>query len=262
MEILLCTNIKDEHNYPEWILYHLKLGFTHILIWDDESEEPVVYDDPRVEIHVLHKKKKDYVEASVQKAKQLGVEWILHIDGDEYLYLGGKMIECFLESYRHPNLKAIVFPWLWFGSSGENREQKGKVLSIYKKCHRKTSLYIKTLARVKHIQEAKNAHLYLFKQNPDLFCQFAGENHKSIRYGSMYPEKCTTPNKTTVCIAHFYYQSWDTFRRRRSRIRDDINDVWHFPSLDLHNPTPKEGFHKNYNELEFPYLYDFYSNSV
>lgn len=259
MKILLSTNIKDEYNYREWILYHLKLGFTDIVLWDDGSEEPVVFDDPRVRIFVLHRKKKGYMEASLEKAREVGAEWLLHLDGDEYLYLGGRSIQDFLKESDHPELKAIVFPWLWFGSSGKNREIRGKVLTEYTRCHRKTSLYIKTMCRVRHVKEAQSAHTYIFLDDPKLYTQFAGESHQRIRYGSMYPEKCTKPHKGTICIAHFYYQSWDTFRRRRSRTRDDTEDVWHFPGLDLTQPIPNEGFHATYNDMEFPFLSDFFT---
>ena len=38
---ILSTNVKDENNILEWIIYHLLIGFDKILIIDNNSKIPV-----------------------------------------------------------------------------------------------------------------------------------------------------------------------------------------------------------------------------
>lgn len=257
MKILLCTNIKDEHNYKEWIKYHLALGFTNICIWDDESQEPVAYEDSRVFVTKKHSKKREYILASLNYARTIEADWLLHLDGDEYLYLGGKSLSEFLELRLKWKTKAIVFPWLFFGSNGKQEEKKGFVLDEFTQCNRKTSVYIKTMAYVPCIEDVRNAHIYIFKKDPEYLTFYGNEIYPITRYVSMYPEKAKLPTSETACIAHYYTQSWETFKRRRIRMRDDIQEVWSF-SFDLTSVKPTSDFEKWNNHMSFPFVKDYF----
>ena len=40
-DFILCTNVKDEKNILEWIIYHLLIGFDKIFIIDHMSKNPI-----------------------------------------------------------------------------------------------------------------------------------------------------------------------------------------------------------------------------
>lgn len=257
MRLLLSTNVKDEKNIQEWIHYHLKLGVPRILIWDDFSEKPVISNDDRVEVRLFHAKKNEYMEKSVGYALEQNAEWTLHLDGDEYLYLGGQSIESFLDQWED-HQSAIVIPWLLFGSNFKVESTDGRVVPEYTRCNWRTSLYTKTLTRPIRIRGVLNAHIYNLGSDSNQI--FYADGKKMNRYSSMYPEKMCPPTKETVCIAHYQIQSWEDFCFRRKRLRDDLNCVRVFHKLDLDQKIPSPEFHKDSNHLEFLHLSNFINN--
>lgn len=260
MKVLLSTNIKDEHNYQEWIDYHLKMGFSHILLFDDDSIDPVMSSLPNVFIQKKHTKKKEYIESAVDFARKNQIDWMIHLDGDEYLYLGGKTVSEFLETIGL-EVKGIVLPWLLFGPNGKITSERGKCIDQFTRCQRKTNLYTKTFARIDSVVGVKNAHVYEF-QNEGILV-FGDESPKPLnRNSGMFPEKCKIPTKDTVCIVHYYSQSWDIFKKRRSRTRDDKDLKWSFRSIDVSLDHPPPDFFKNLDVLEFPFVLEFYRSLI
>ena len=100
--ILLSTNVRDERNLSEWVLYHWKIGFDGIWIWDDFSTsewspETLLKDLPSLphgkNLELVHGKdhprvrdKKAYMNKAKQYASCNGYDWMIHIDLDEYFY--------------------------------------------------------------------------------------------------------------------------------------------------------------------------------
>lgn len=258
MKCLLSTNAKDEHNIFEWIEYHLLLGFDYILVWDDLSQIPIEYVDTRVRIIRHHAKKIDYMTDSVAFAKRNGYDWILHLDVDEYLYLGvNRHLKEFMRTYLHHNIMVVYFPWTIFGSNYLNvLSPRGSCLEPFTRCNTRTHNYIKTFARVQTITDVKNAHEFKYSQ-PQTTENTVYAPDKTVHQFSAVQARHVQPITLNRCfIAHFRFQSWDLFRERKGRARDDTLKPYKF-QFAL-GDEPSRTFHANSNQMMFPYVWQNY----
>jgi len=107
----IATTVRKPHQINDWIKYHLKIGFDKLYIVLDDENENIDYNDNRVVIFKNTKEwrnnlasggmlgmfSKNYDEevmsrqilnfATIQEyAKSDGINWLLHIDGDEIFY--------------------------------------------------------------------------------------------------------------------------------------------------------------------------------
>lgn len=254
---LLSTNVRDEHNIDEWIRYHVHMS-DRILIWDDGSVEPVSSSHLSVEIRRKHGSKKEYMMWSVEYGREIGAEWTLHIDGDEYLYLGGLCINHILSTLPEC-VVAVYIPWLLFGSNGLETALDGGVVSVYTRSSALTHTLCKTLARVSHIVDVLNPHQYIYTtcQTPQNTIYIDGR--PIVDFSAYQPDKCTHPTSATCCIAHYHIQSWEHFKRRRQRPRDDTGRPRRFPfSFD----TIPKIFHYDSNDITFPFVDIFYKQFI
>lgn len=254
MRCILTANVKDEHNLNEWIKYHLLLGFDFILLWDDFSKLPIQCQHEKVRVIREHFNKNDYMTNSVAFAKQNGFDWIIHLDVDEYLYLGVNVrLTDFINTFGGDDIMAIFFPWVMFGSNNINvLNPKGSCLKPFVKCATKTHKYIKHMARVNMIIGVRSPHEYLYSQS------YTPQNTvlapcKKLRSFIPVQTREIQPVSPNRCfIAHYRFQSWDIFCQRKGRPRDDTQKDWKF-SFDL-NKDPPAFFHIDSNHIHFPYV--------
>ena len=118
--VAICLIVKDEPEMlPEFIDYYLKLGADSIIIYDNDSTEPVVSENPNVIVHRWpsvwpSNQTKAYYDCAVKYKNEY--KWIGFFDTDEYLILKQhNNIKDFLAEYE--NYPAIGINWLCFGSS-------------------------------------------------------------------------------------------------------------------------------------------------
>jgi hypothetical protein len=254
MKCLISTNAKDEHNIQEWAHYHLLLGFDAVLIWDDFSNDPIRVEDNRVRVVRRHADKEGYMMASVAAAKEEGCDWIMHLDADEYLYLGvGVRLPDFLARHTRPETIVVMFPWLIFGSNRiDTLTPKGSCLRPFTRCAPKTHQYIKPLARVSAIIGVNNPHEYKCCQSYTAQNTLYAPDRTPRHFKPLQPREIKSVSPNTCFIAHYRFQSWDIFRHRKGRARDDTQTHWKLP-FSLHdNPPPF--FHANSNQHHFPHV--------
>lgn len=127
--ISLCGICRDEDRYiPEWIAYHLAIGFDHIFLFDNMS-----VNSPKRVIRYPHLTEKVTIvrwpSVPGQNAQQIAynhfletyrdqVEWALVLDLDEFLNLKqDDHVADFLK--RFPSAAGVAINWRMFGSSGE-----------------------------------------------------------------------------------------------------------------------------------------------
>lgn len=258
MKYLLSTNVKDEHNIQEWIHYHLLLGFDSILVWDDFSQTPIQYPDERVHVLRKHSKKVDYITDSVAHAKRRGFEWIIHLDADEYLYLGKDVhLRQFFRDHIHHDIMAVFFPWLLFGSNQINvLEPKGSCLKPFVRCSNKTHKYIKTFARVEMINGVRSPHEYLYSQQQTPQNTVYAPSKPLRQYSPVQTREVQPISPNRCFIAHYRFQSWDLFCHRKGRARDDTLKEWRF-TFSLDNDPPPF-FHADSNHVYFPHVLENY----
>lgn len=254
MKCLLSVNVKDEHNLAEWVSYHLLLGFDFILIWDDFSQTPIEFQHEKIRVLRQHSKKIDYMTDSVAYAKRNGFDWTIHLDGDEYLYLGvDSRLGDFMDAHAHDDKMAILFPWVLFGSNRiDVLEPKGSCLKPFVKCATKTHKYIKQFARVNMITGVRSPHEYIYSQ-PYTHQNTVLAPSKTLRHFSPVQTREIQPVSPNRCfIAHYRFQSWDLFCQRKGRQRDDTLKEWKFPFSLGKEPPPF--FHIDSNQTYFPHV--------
>jgi hypothetical protein len=256
--ILLSTNVKDEHNIQEWIKYHLQMGFDYILIFDDMSSVPVNCCNEKIQIIRHHAQKVEYMNISIDFAKKRNCEFLMYIDGDEYLYFPNHDIQEFISKIP-PNVISIYFPWLNFGSNGHNKVDDGSCIYPYTKCSRKTHIICKPLVRVSCVEKAKNPHEYNYSKQQTLENTLYAEFKKLTKVGPKQHFLRSEVNKNTYCIAHYRTQSWEQFKKRKGRIRDDTGKHWEFP-FSMKSNVPHPEFHMDSNQIEFLWVKQNFEN--
>lgn len=260
MKCFLSTNVKDEHNIQEWLEYHLLLGFDHILIWDDFSQVPIYCPNERVSIIRQHYKKVDYITESVAFAKRRGMDWIMHLDADEYLYVGkDTKLKDFLKRHVHHDTMSIYFPWVLFGSSHLNvLKTRGSCLEPFLQCDTKTHKYIKQLARTNMIIGVRSPHEFVYSQKQTPENTVYAPSKRLFNYNPVQTREIQTVSPNRCFIAHYRFQSWDLFKERKGRQRDDTQQNWKFP-FPL-GDTPPAFFHGTSNQTYFPHVFQNYQN--
>ena len=107
----IVTTVRNPHKIEDWITYHLKVGFDKLYIVLDDENENIEYKDDRVVIfkntkewrnnlatggmlgmfsskydeEVMSRQILNFATVQIQ-AKKDGINWLLHIDGDELFY--------------------------------------------------------------------------------------------------------------------------------------------------------------------------------
>lgn len=148
---------KDEPNLIEWILYHLNLGFNHILINDDNSNPSAIeivkdynnqifkkgdgnilnifyqkygpIDTDKLEIvNVLKNKKRVMFELSDNEKfwqpvfnylNKYNLDYLFQLDMDEYVVLNNKYktIQDFIKRSKYNKLNQLHINWVLFGNN-------------------------------------------------------------------------------------------------------------------------------------------------
>lgn len=161
MKTLLVASIKDEGPWlVEWIAYHRAIGFTDILICQNDSTDgtdallsrlsdigEITYIDnsgcngrPQLSAY-----RKAYESDLYRSA-----DWCLCIDSDEYFVPHDREgVEDFLQTYSE--MDAIAVNWLNFGSSGNDVWQPGLLMDRFTRCAApdcRTNFHFKSFHRI------------------------------------------------------------------------------------------------------------------
>jgi len=302
LRFLLATNVKDELNIHEWILYHIYQGWDHILIYDDFSD-PIKY-PVTCPLHVMsnvtiekrHQTKGTYMRLAIQFGKDNDYDYLFYIDVDEYIvlplstpflkdwFITMKLNKTLQETYKLPQHpiatysipssyipwkcshlqmkyrswpQAIHIPWLHFGSNHLTESpSSSSLITIYTKSDVEFHQTVKWMVRISDVKNVINPHCYSLKQ------YITGEHvHVTTNgdltfvRGARYPTQQQIKKKedqSSVFLAHYSYQSWNEFCRRRSRPRDDTQQRREFSfDLDTSKPPP-DIFHQYSNSIKNP----------
>ena len=81
---ILFSNMRDERNILEWVIYHLLLGFDKIYIFDHLSKVPIAdtlkaYNLPQVHVQRIEDEKTNkagFMKMALEKAQNY--EWLLY----------------------------------------------------------------------------------------------------------------------------------------------------------------------------------------
>lgn len=126
----IFTNIKNEHRYlPQWIEYHIRLGFNKFIIYEDEgsvSHESILNQYNKVVNidfydYVLKNNSDEFKDVTCFNhilSNYNDIDWLIKLDPDEYIFLpGDSTIDDLLynvdESYNQISLK-----WKLYNANG------------------------------------------------------------------------------------------------------------------------------------------------
>ncbi|AYV86694.1 MAG: hypothetical protein Sylvanvirus6_35 [Sylvanvirus sp.] len=231
MPILLSANAKDEKNLVEWVMYHLALGFTHILLFDDFSKIPIEHvlekyvKTNQVTVVQWHTQKGPYIEAAVHFGNLHGFAYMIHLDLDEYLYIKPEFssIQSLVKTYP-VDVSAIYFHWMFFGSNQLEDNTKNTLIDVFTRSEDHLNPHIKTLVNPSLVSGCRDPHTYHFHSHVQVN-RYNGKRER-IRYDdahsiqNQYDKNKDAPG---AYIAHYCYQSWQEYLVRKiQRVRDDI----------------------------------------
>ena len=232
---LISTNVRDEPNIIEWIIYHLLLGFDKIFIIDHLSKTPVkklienyrfknkitVFESCRegpVKMYFLN-------DIILPYAKENNFKYLIHLDGDEYLNLNNNFNNVDeLINYYQSDILAINC--LNFGSSFKktNTNQNNFLIPEFKKCNNTIDNIFKCFIKVNSDIDKFLTPQIITNKNNDT--KYTNIDKKDIYYQDKNFFNKITPkhddiSKFKCFINHYLIQAEEDYYRRKIKRNDD-----------------------------------------
>ncbi|NBP58498.1 hypothetical protein EBU71_18575 [bacterium] len=265
MKTIVFCNARDEDGILEWIAHYINLGFTTVYIYDHKSLIPIesllisrfVVDKthPRCKVivkrldHDIPMMKTTLMREAAMYSKLQGYNWMLYIDADEFLYLkDDKNIQTFLEKYK--NVSQIGINSVFFGSNYHSKQPSGGLLQSFLKSDDIPYKCIKPFVIPKDVRYAINPHYYILRAHKKSdHCENKPLNSKDPWiYETQLPL-----HVIPAYFAHYCYQSYEEYVKRKVRIPRDDNGKFR----DL---LPAEEIHAKYNTMDNEDLYKKYDS--
>ncbi len=210
-DLVLIAICKNEAEYlPEWIEYHVNLGFSKIIIYDNESNDNTVevlkkYIEDGLVDYIWYPGKRMQVRAysdAINRVKQIA-RYVAFMDIDEFLCVNdeSKTVKEVIDEFFRGNLQAggIAIGWWMFGSNYHKVKPEGLVIENYlRRADKSFMLNVKTIGNPRLMVDCYSPHypVYLY-----LACN-ANEKGKKVR-GPFDYEKSTD----IIHINHYFTKS-------------------------------------------------------
>lgn len=256
MKYVIFAMAKMESNYiREWVLYHLKLGFTHIYIYDNEDVPTYKYilEDIKnvIVLHIPGSNTKLGLQPIVihhfQKNYIKNFDFCIHLDIDEFLCLKKhKNIQEFCNKYFDNFTNAIALNWVFFGSNNLIKKDNRSVLERFTKCQKGSNKHIKLLIKVQNLLHYLGPHKVKGVEN----------TYTKDTNGKIILDLFNENGPIHICqINHYKVKSKEEFEIIKNRPRADKpigNEEYYRKNLDS---VYKEC---DLNEIEDLHAYYFY----
>jgi hypothetical protein len=118
-----------------------------------------------------------------------------------------------------------------FGSNNFIEEPNGLILENYKKSSKNLDQHLKTFVRPEEVINSTSPHFYNMK-NPS---KILGINFKQIQPLYCFNNINLPYYKVPAYIAHYVYQSEETYKKRKINLRGDDGSVRGDMGKDIHN---------------------------
>jgi hypothetical protein len=231
--VMLFTNARDEKRIKEWAAHHLLIGFNTVYIFDHKSQTPLkdVFRnfDKRVIIERCEMDaapKLPLMSRAAEIAAKMKADWFIYLDADEFIILNKFAgVKRMLSHYHFAD--SLSLNWVMFGSNNHIKEPEGLILDNYTKSDAVMDQHVKTFVRPSQVSTA-------MARTPHTYCIVNPARSFSIT-GSSMANKTFNPTKrafwkTPAFIAHYIYQSEETYKQRKINLPTD--DTGGFRSLD------------------------------
>ena len=210
----ICAIAKDENPHlKEWVLYHLAVGFEHIIIYDNNSKVPIsqelaeyvsaglvtVIDWPLTDAQQLSA----YVDCL--KRVRESTFWLAYIDIDEFIVpMQHRDVRDLLDNYRQ--FGGLGMHWMMFSASGHITRPQGGMMENYTGALG-LSPHIKSIVQPRAIVRPVSVHHCLFRDGQ--YCV----NEDGVVIHSF----CSFPVGHKIRINHYYYRSQQDFEEKIAR---------------------------------------------
>ena len=205
---LVCIAKKEENYIEEWIKYHLKIGFDHIYVyqndWRFEKDLPSV---TKFELDGINKQREAYNDFI--KKYHDKYDWIAFFDVDEFLVLKKHNdVKLFLNEYI--DYDAVGISWVLFG----NNNLDTVLNNDYSLIRRFTKREKKVNTHVKCIIKSRNSTI-MDIHNPSN-TRWVDPN-KNINHGPF----ASSPSDNIAQLNHYFSKTKEEFIEKCNRGRAD-----------------------------------------
>jgi Glycosyl transferase family 2 len=243
---ILFTNARDENNIKEWVAHHLLIGFDLIYIFDHKSKKPISDELKNFKKGVVVERcemdgpiKMQLMMKASKIATASGADWMLYLDADEFLVLNAfNHVRHMLGYYLFADSLAIN--WLMFGTNNHRKEPaEGLIIENYTKSELKIDKHVKTFVRPSQVEDAITPH-YFVLSNPQRMISI---NMKPMSNTKSFNEWNIEYTKCPAFIAHYVYQSEESYIKRKINLPRDDNSLYRKIESNIHakhNSTDNE----------------------
>lgn len=246
-KVMLFTNARNEKNIKEWASHHLLIGFDAIVIFDHKSDVPLkqVFSNFDKRVKVIQCNLENPVKIQLMKkaniiAKIMKADWFIYLDADEFIILNKfigvkKMLNFF------PFAHSLSLNWLMFGTNHLTNDPSGLILENFTKSDDHLDIHVKTFVRPNEVLSVVNPHYYNMKHQECLFN--IDKKRMDPTIGFAFHHSNLAYNQVPAFIAHYIYQSEETYIRRKINLPQD--DTGHMRTREhkihnLHNKVINE----------------------
>ena len=222
----ICTIIKNEHLYlKEWIDYHLKLGISHIWLFEDygslsHSDITSNYPDSvtLMSASITGAAEKNPLRQCAvfswfSREMKNEIDWCAFIDIDEFIVLSdGTTLNDLCNRFSNSEYNGFVLYWKIYNASGHIQRPEGCVQDCYKVAvdvSFQRDLNIRW--NYKSIVNIKKVSSWFICHTPGNVCDLSG-SRVDIRILKNNP-----PIFTPAYIAHYFTKSWEDWMVRMKR---------------------------------------------
>ncbi len=241
--VMLFANARDEKNIKEWAAHHLLLGFNTIYIFDHKSQTPLKEVFKNFDKRVIVERcrldgppKIPLMSKAAEIAARMRADWFIYLDADEFIILNKfKGIKDMLNRGNFSD--SLALNWVMFGTNNHIKDPEGLLLENYTKSDALLNQHVKTFVRPSQVASGgpMSPHSYHIV-NPARSFAITGETMAKKIFNPSNKEFWKTP----AFIAHYIYQSEETYKQRKIALPAD--DTGGFRKED-HN------IHEKHNEV-------------
>ena len=223
--VTLVAIAKNEGPYIlEWIAHHLAIGFSQIVVYDNESTDDTADLLRRVTRRVekvssvlwpsgrLHINDSPQTTAYNHAVASLWSEWVMFLDLDEYLVpFGDGSVQAFLARVP-PEASSVHVNWRGFGSGGVTSPDYGMVTTAFTRCapaHWGNNSHFKSMARTRLVKE-----VFIHNIETTTGTRVLSDLGEFETYGNGMSNRIV---HDAIQINHYQCKTYEEFRRRMNR---------------------------------------------
>ena len=200
----------------EWIAYYRILGFTHITLYDNDSNDASgrilapLAQAGLINVRRWRSRAQQQVKAHNHALEQLRdrVEWCLYADLDEFLVLDpGCTLDDLLP--KDPDVCGVGIPWRVFTAAGTRNRNTKLTIERFTRAAIKNDCHVKSLVRLRDISRMG---VHIPSDYKGRLIDISGADLAASTHGVL-----PKPAYGKACINHYFTRSWEEFEFKRQR---------------------------------------------